>query len=59
MAQVLTVRDREQAEEWEWGVALVEEGWVEIVLEQAPVAIAFVPVVEQKLLIKSAFLAII
>lgn len=59
MAQVLTVRDQEQAEEWEWGVGLVEEGWVEIVLEQAPVAIAFVPVVEQRLLIKSVFLATI
>lgn len=57
MAQVLTVRDQEQAEEW--GVGLVEEGWVEIVLEQAPVAIAFVPVVEQRLLIKSVFLATI
>jgi len=57
MAQVLTVRDREQAEEWEWGVALVEEEWVEIALEQAPVAIAFVPVVEQKSLIKQERLA--
>jgi len=57
MAQVLTVRDREQAEEWEWGVALVEEEWVEISLEQAQVAIAFVPVVEQKSLIKQERLA--
>ena len=59
MVQDLLVRGREQAEEWEWGVALVEEEWVEISLEQAQVAIAFVPVVEQRFLIRLALLAII
>lgn len=59
MAQDLLVKDREQVEEWEWGVALVEEEWVEIALEQVPVVIAFVPVVEQRFLIKQERLAII
>ena len=58
MAQVLMVRGQEQAKEWEWGVGLVGERWVEVALEQVPVAIVFVPVVGQKFLIKRVFLAI-
>ena len=53
------VRDQEQAEEWEWGVALAEEGWVEISLGQDQVVIVFAPVVEQRFLIKQERLAII
>ncbi len=52
------VRGQEQAKEWEWGVGLVGERWVEVALEQVPVAIVFVPVVGQKFLIKRVFLAI-
>lgn len=53
------VRDQEQAEEWEWGVALVEEEWVEISLGQDQVVIVFAPVAEQRFLIKQERLAII
>jgi len=57
MAQVLLVKDREQVEEWVWGVGLAGEGWAEISLEQVPVVIVFAPVVEQKFLIKLVLLA--
>ena len=52
MAQVLLVKDREQVEEWEWGVALAEGRWVEIALVQVPLGIVFAPVAEQRFLIK-------
>jgi hypothetical protein len=52
MVQALLVKDQEQVEEWVWGVALVEEGWVEIVPVQVLLGIVFAPVVEQRLLIK-------
>jgi len=57
MVQVLLVKDREQVEEWEWGVVLVEGGWVEIALVQVPVVIVFAPVVGQRFLIKLVLLA--
>jgi len=59
MAQDLLVRDLEQVEEWVRGVALAEEGWVEISLGQDQVGIAFAPVVEQRFLIKQERLAMI
>ena len=59
MAQDLMVRDREQVGEWEWGVALAEEGWVEISLGQDQVVIVFAPVAEQRFLIKQERLAIV
>jgi|CryGeyStandDraft_7_1057128.scaffolds.fasta_scaffold373023_2 hypothetical protein len=59
MAQDLLVKDREPVEEWEWGVALAEGGWVEISLGQDPLVIVFAPVAEQRFLIKQERLAII
>jgi len=55
MARVLSVKDQEQGEEWEWGVALVGGEWVEIALVRAPWGIVFAPVAEQRFLIKWAF----
>jgi hypothetical protein len=52
MAQGLLVKVQEQVEEWVWVVVLVEEGWVEIALGQAPVEVAFAPVVGRRFLTK-------
>jgi len=57
MVQVLLVKEREQVEEWVWGVGLAGEGWAEIALEQVPVGIVFAPVVEQRFPIKLVLLA--
>jgi hypothetical protein len=58
MEQALLVKDQEQAEAWVVAWGRVEEGWGAIVLEQAPAATAFAPVVGPGFLIKLVPLAI-
>jgi hypothetical protein len=50
MAQAHTVKGQEQVEDWD--VAGAWEGWEEVVLGQAPVEVAFAPVVGRESLIR-------
>jgi hypothetical protein len=50
MAQAHTAKGQEQVEDWD--VAGAWEGWEEVVLGQAPVEVAFAPVVGRESLIR-------